>query len=141
MGVYLHRLRVLPVNLSVVPRQPRFCPARYPAHIIQRGVNRAVCFTSDDMAAHAASLREGAVRYGVGIHLWVFASNHIHLLVTPWCHQGVSKLVRQIGRHYTQPFNFKYSRTGPLSEGRYKSTLGQDAVLSLIHISEPTRPY
>ncbi|MBT5722442.1 MAG: transposase [Gammaproteobacteria bacterium] len=110
-----------------MPRQPRFCPAGYPAHVIQRGVNRAVCFTSnEDMAAYAASLSEGALRYGVAIHAWVFMSNHVHLLVTPSCDDGVSRLMRHIGRHYVQPFNFKYARTGPLFEGRFKSTLVQD---------------
>jgi len=35
--------------------------------------------------------------------------------------------MRHIGRHYVQPFNFKYARTGPLFEGRFKSTLVQSA--------------
>lgn len=110
-----------------MPRQPRFCPAGYPVHVIQRGVNRAVCFTSNqDMAAYAASLKEGAERYGVAIHAWVFMTNHVHLLVTPSCDAGVSKLMRHIGRHYAQRFNFKYARTGPLFDGRFRSALIQD---------------
>ncbi len=110
-----------------MPRQPRFCPAGYPVHVIQRGVNRAICFTSnEDMAAYAASLNEGAVRYGVAVHAWVFMTNHVHLLVTPSSDDGVSRLMRHIGRHYVQPFNFKYARTGPLFDGRFKSTLVQD---------------
>lgn len=113
---------------EVMPRQPRFCPAGYPVHVIQRGVNRAVCFTSnEDMAAYAASLNEGAARYGVAIHAWVFMTNHVHLLVTPSSNDGVSRLMRHIGRHYVQPFNFKYARTGPLFEGRFKSTLVQES--------------
>ena len=35
--------------------------------------------------------------------------------------------MRHIGRHYVQTFNFKYARTGPLFEGRFKSTLVQSA--------------
>ncbi len=111
-----------------MPRQPRFCPAGYSVHVIQRGVNRAACFTSnDDMAAYAACLKEGTARYGVAVHAWVLMTNHVHLLVTPNCDNGVSKLMRHIGRHYAQPFNFKYGRTGPLFDGRFKSTLVQDA--------------
>lgn len=83
------------------------------------------------MAAYASSLKDGSVRYGVAVHAWVFMSNHVHLLVTPSCDQGVSKLMRHIGRHYVQPFNFKYARTGPLFEGRFKSALVQDAVYLL----------
>ncbi len=111
-----------------MPRPQRFCPAGYPVHIIQRGVNRTACFTADqDMAAYAASLNEGAIRYRVAIHAWVFMTNHVHLLVTPSCDNGVSNIMRHIGRHYVQPFNFKYARTGPLFEGRFKSTLVQDS--------------
>jgi putative transposase len=40
---------------------------------------------------------------------------------------GVSRLMRHIGRHYVQTFNFKYARTGPLFEGTFKSTLVQSA--------------
>lgn len=115
-------------HCAQMPRQPRFCPAGYPVHVIQRGVNRAVCFTSDqDMAAFAASLKSGARRYGVAVHAWVFMTNHVHLLVTPSTDDGVSRLMRHIGRHYVQPFNFKHARTGPLFEGRFKSTLVQNA--------------
>ena len=110
-----------------MPRRPRFCPAGFPVHAIQRGLNRAVCFTSnEDMAAYAACLNEGAARYGVAVHAWVFMTNHVHLLLTPSCNSGVSKLMRHIGRHYVQPFNYKYARTGPLFEGRFKSTLVQE---------------
>lgn len=78
------------------------------------------------MAAYAASLYAGAERYGVAIHAWVFMTNHVHLLVTPSSDDGVSRIMRHIGRHYAQPFNFKYARTGPLFEGRFRSTLVQD---------------
>ena len=67
-----------------MPRSARFCPAGYPVHVVQRGVNRAICFTSDkDTAAYAHSLLEGAERYGVDVHAWVFMTNHVHLLATP----------------------------------------------------------
>jgi putative transposase len=122
-----------------MPRQARFCPAGYPFHVVQRGVNRAVCFTCDkDMAAYAASLRAGAARHGVAIHAWVFMTNHVHLLLTPGSSQGVSRLMRHTGRHYVQPFNFKYARTGPLFEGRFRSSLVQttDYLLQCIRYIE-----
>ena len=82
-----------------MPGQLHFCPAGYPVHVIQRGVNRAVCFTSDqDMAAYAFNLKEGAQRYEVAVHAWVFMPNHIHLLVTPSSDDGVSRLMRHIGQ-------------------------------------------
>jgi len=42
-------------------------------HVVQRGNNRQTCFASDaDLAAFANWLQEGANRYGVSIHAWVF---------------------------------------------------------------------
>ncbi len=78
------------------------------------------------MAAYANSLYEGATKYGVAIHAWVFMTNHVHLVMTPSTDQSVSHLMRHIGRHYVQPFNFKYARTGTLFDGRFKSSLVQE---------------
>jgi putative transposase len=110
-----------------MPRLPRFCPADHPTHVVQRGNNRQVCFTCDgDMAAYAHSLHKGATKYGLAVHAWVFMTNHVHLLMTPSTDQGVSQLMRHMGRHYVQPFNFKYARSGTLFEGRFRSSLVQD---------------
>ena len=115
-----------------MPRLPRFCPANHPIHVVQRGNNRQVCFTcDDDMVAYAHSLREGANKYGVAVHAWVFMTNHVHILMTPTADQSVSQLMRHIGRHYVQPFNFKYARSGPLFDGRFRSSLVQDKVYLL----------
>lgn len=65
-------------------RRPRVCPAGYAQHVVQRGNNRGVCFASDDdYIAYAHWLKEGAEKYGIGVHAWVFMTNHVHLLVTP----------------------------------------------------------
>ena len=50
-------------------------------------------------------------------------TNHVHLLLTPYTKDGVSKVMQYIGRYYVQYFNFQYQRTGTLWEGRYKATL------------------
>jgi putative transposase len=47
-----------------MPRRRRHCPAGLPVHIVQRGNNKQVCFTSDnDMAAYANWLWEAAEKY------------------------------------------------------------------------------
>ena len=71
-----------------MPRRRCHCPVGLPVglpvHIVQRGNNKQVCFTSnDDMAAYANWLKEAAKGYGMAVHAWVFMTNHIHLLVTP----------------------------------------------------------
>lgn len=107
-------------------RLRRFCPAGIPAHIIQRGNNRGVCFLSDlDKATYMRYLREAAVKYDVAVHAWVLMSNHVHLLLTPGQPEGVSRLMQYIGRLYVRFFNRKYTRTGTLWEGRFRSSLVQ----------------
>jgi putative transposase len=48
---------------------------------------------------------------------------HVHLLMTPYSDNGISKVMQYIGRYYVQYFNHQYQRTGTLWEGRYKATL------------------
>lgn len=104
----------------------RYCPAGYPVHVIQRGNNRQVCFSSDrDMAAYANWLKEASEHYGLAIHAWVFMTNHVHLLATPSTDTAVSRSMQYLGRYYVRYFNANYRRTGTLFEGRFKSCLVQ----------------
>lgn len=103
-------------------RLRRYAPEGIPQHIIQRGNNRTICFASDDdMAAYAAWLYEGALKYGVDIHGWVFMTNHVHLLATPNESDSVSRLMQFLGGQYVRYFNRAYGRSGTLFEGRFKS--------------------
>jgi len=109
-----------------MPRRLRFCPAGYPVHIIHRGNNRHVVFTcDDDIAAYAHWLEEGAEKYDLRIHAWVFMTNHVHMLLTPSTDHSTSRLMQFIGRQYVRRFNYRYSRSGTLFEGRFKSSLVQ----------------
>lgn len=109
-----------------MPRRLRCLPPGIPAHIVHRGNNRQICFTSNaDMAAYANWLEEGAARFDVAIHSWVFMTNHLHLLMTPRREDGISKLMQYVGRYYVRYFNHAYGRTGTLFEGRFNSNLVQ----------------
>jgi putative transposase len=112
---------------KAMPRQARFCPAGLAVHIIQRGNNRQAVFTcDDDLAAYAHWLAEGSRRYGVSVHGWVFMTNHIHLLATP-AHEGsLSQLMQYLGRYYVRHFNYTYTRSGTLFEGRFKTSIVQE---------------
>ncbi len=88
-----------------MPRLPRICPAGIPQHIIQRGNNRQICFTSDaDFANYSNYLKDAAVRYKVNIHAWVFMTNHIHLLVTPQTETSISQMMQILGMRYVRYF-------------------------------------
>ena len=82
-------------EVMFVPRRRRLCPAGIPVHVIQRGNNRQVGFTSDkDIAAYANWLKQGAIKFDLRVHAWVFMTNHVHLLVTPLQTGAVSRLMQ-----------------------------------------------
>ncbi|MFH2092018.1 MAG: transposase [Pseudomonadota bacterium] len=107
-------------------RLTRITPVNIPLHIIQRGNNRQVCFASDDdHVSYATWLEEYSKQYSVDIHAWMMMTNHVHLLCTPRLDGAVSRMMQTLGRHYVRYFNYTYSRSGTLWEGRYKSCLVQ----------------
>ncbi|MBF8269547.1 MAG: protein of unknown function DUF1568 [Gammaproteobacteria bacterium] len=107
-----------------MPRLPRLNAIGLPQHIIQRGNNRQVCFSTDeDRAAYATWLLDYARKFAVHIHAWVFMTNHVHLLVTPWQGNAVSRMMQSLGRYYVRYYNKAYRRSGTLWEGRFKSCL------------------
>ena len=110
-----------------MPRRARFCPAGLPVHLIQRGNNRHAIFTcDDDLSAYAHWLAEGAERFGVSVHGWVFMTNHVHLLATPSHDESLSRLMQFLGRLYVRRFNYTYTRSGTLFEGRFKTCIVQE---------------
>ena len=109
-----------------MPRRARFCPGGYPAHLIQRGNNRQAIFTCDaDLAAYANWLAEGAERFGVSIHGWVFMTNHVHLLIRTGM-VPLATLMRRLLTGYAVSFNRRHRRHGQLFQNRYKSILRQE---------------
>ncbi|MEO0442807.1 MAG: transposase [Pseudomonadota bacterium] len=115
-------------------RLPRLYIEGCPQHIIQRGNNRQTGFFADeDYAFYLDKLRTAAEKYGVAIHAFVLMTNHVHLLATPREQDSISLMMQSVGRSYVGYINHKYSRTGTLWEGRYKSTLvNQDDYLMVV---------
>ncbi len=109
-----------------MPRRHRLCPPGLPVHVVQRGNNRQVCFASvADMKAYANWLHEGADKFGVDVHAWVFMTNHVHLLLTPHNPDSISRCMQYLGRYYVRYFNYRHRRSGTLFEGRFKSSIVQ----------------
>ncbi len=103
-------------------RLPRLCPPGIPVHIIQRGINRQNCFACNwDYLSYMGYLADASVAYSVDIHAWVLMGNHVHILATSRIEGGVSRMMQYIGRYYVRFYNHRYSRTGSLWEGRFKS--------------------
>ena len=107
-----------------MPRLPRYVIPGQPQHIIQRGNNRNVIFAAEmDYQFYLDKLGELSRRLDCDLHAYVLMANHVHLLITPHTEEGISKLMQSLGRYYVQFFNYTYSRTGTLWEGRYRATL------------------
>jgi putative transposase len=114
-------------------RLPRLTLAGYPHHVIQRGNNRQLIFSStEDYEMLLALLAENAAKFKVAIHAYVLMGNHFHLLATPESADGLPLMMQAVGRRYVRYFNDRHSRSGTLWEGRYKSTLIQTETYLLI---------
>lgn len=107
-----------------MPRKTRMYLPGIPAHVVQRGHNRAACFFSDeDFEFYLECLGQGLRRYGVALHAYVLMTNHVHLLMTPQEESSISRLMQHIGRLYVLYVNKRYRRSGALFEGRHKASL------------------
>ena len=104
-------------------RQPRLALPGYPHHVIQRGNNRQpiVLDETDRKMLYSLWLEESQ-RHKVAVNAYVLLDNHFHLLLTPPSDEAMSLMMQSVGRTYVRYFNQRHG-------------------LSLIHISEPTRPY
>ena len=111
---------------SFMPRRRRQCPPGFPVHVVQRGNNRQICFASEsELKAYANWLREGAEKFDIDVHAWVFMTNHVHLLLTPNGPDSISRCMQHLGRNYVRYFNDRHSRSGTLFEGRFRSNVVQ----------------
>ena len=110
-----------------MPRRRRYCPVGIPVHVIQRGNNRQTLFTSDsDVAAYADWLSEGAGRFQVEVHGWVFMTNHVHLLLRPLKEQALSRLTQSLGRRYVASVaDGAWNNSGQAVCDEYRANIGR----------------
>lgn len=105
-------------------RLPRFDIPGQPQHVIQRGNNRSAIFADEeDYEFYLKKLGDACQKHQCDLHAYVLMTNHVHLLLTPHAKGGIGKVMQMLGRYYVQYFNYRYSRTGTLWEGRYKASV------------------
>ena len=68
-------------------------------------------------------LKDACELHHVSCYAYVLMTNHTHLLLGPTKEDGVSKVMKSLGRRYVQYINKHNQRTGTLWEGRHKSSL------------------
>ncbi|MCZ6831923.1 MAG: transposase, partial [Gammaproteobacteria bacterium] len=100
-------------------RRERMYLGGYTYHVVQRGNNRQPCFAEPlDYVLYQDYLMDALLRYGVRLHAYAMMTNHVHLLLTPGCPEGISLVMSLLGNRYVQFVNKHYGRTGSLYEGR-----------------------
>ena len=105
-------------------RLPRLIVPDQPHHVIQTGNNNQPVFhDAEDYQSFLGWLRSAAKTYKVAVHAYVLMPNHVHLLVTPSDDSGLAQMMQWVGRYYVPYFNQKYTRSGTLWNGRYKTSL------------------
>jgi putative transposase len=107
-----------------MPRPTRLNLPNIAQHVVQRGNNRQRCFFSDiDYRLYLKLLGAGCEQHRCHLHAYVLMTNHVHLLITPETPDGVSLLMRDLGRDYVRTINKVHGRSGTLWESRFKSSL------------------
>ena len=109
-------------------RHPRLIVPGVALHVHHRGNNRQDCFYQDnDRLVYLSILRDLSKLRGCALHAYCLMTNHIHALLTPQDDTGCSLMMRDLARRYAAYFNARYSRTGQLWEGRFRSCLVDSA--------------
>jgi putative transposase len=105
-------------------RLPRLVVPDHPHHVLQVGNDKQLIFRdADDYQRFLVWLKECAKEFKVAIHAYVLMPDHLHLLATPATEQGLAQMMQRLGRYYVPWYNAKYSRTGSLFQGRFKTSL------------------
>ncbi len=103
-----------------MPRKERYQEAgQY--HIISRGVERRLVFLEpQDYDFFSNLLLKLTKEYDIIIHAYCLMTNHYHLLLETK-QINLSKAMQFVNDKYAKYFNKKYTRSGHLWQGRYKS--------------------
>ena len=109
-------------------------------HVMNRGTARQPTFTDDrDCQAFLDTVAEAFRLWEIEVFAYSLMGNHYHLcLRTP--KGNLSRVMRHVDGIYTQRFNRRHGRDGPLFRGRYRAILVDAdeylaAVVRYIHLN------
>jgi putative transposase len=94
-------------------------------HVINRGVDRMTIFHSEkDWVKFLVFQARVIKQFSWVCHAFCLMGNHYHILLeTP--HPNLARGMKILNQLYSQFYNFKYQRCGPVFQGRYKAWLVQ----------------
>lgn len=88
---------------------------------------RPVFVDDDDRRRYLAALLESSREFQVAVHAYVLMDDVVMLLATPPQPSSLARFMQAVGRRYVKAFNRRHGRTGPLWEGRYRTTIIEPA--------------
>ncbi|ABB45000.1 Protein of unknown function DUF1568 [Sulfurimonas denitrificans DSM 1251] len=103
-----------------MPRKERYQEPCY-YHIVNRGVERrSIYLELEDYEFFLDLLLKASKDYELIIHAFCLMTNHYHILLETK-QTNLSKAMQFVNDKYAKYFNKKYTRSGHLWQGRYKS--------------------
>ncbi|MBU2635097.1 transposase [Patescibacteria group bacterium] len=102
-------------------------------HIFNRGVAKQNIFQKrDDFIFYLYKTKEVLKKYPVTIYSYNLLANHLHYLIKQNSEITPSKFIGNLHSMFGMYVNRKYSRVGPLFQGRFKANpLEESALLSV----------
>lgn len=111
-----------------MPRIARAVARGLPHHITQRGNYRQVIFRRDaDYLQYLEWLREYSKRYALEIWAYCLMSNHIHFVCVPGEEDSLARTFNLLHMRYAQSVHRRRRTTGHLWQGRFYSTILDEA--------------
>ncbi len=110
-----------------MPRTARVVATGYAHHITQRGNRKLDIFLDDaDREIYLAFLRQYCRKHGLDILAYCLMPNHVHIVGIPHEADSLARALAGAHMRYAQHFNWKYSQTGHLWQGRFFSCVLDD---------------
>ena len=104
-----------------MPRKPRRSSSLDIYHVVVKGVNSQLLFEENkDYLKYLEILELHKETCNFELYAYCLMSNHVHLLLRT-NQVPLESVFRKINTSYANWFNMKYSRSGPLQDGRYYS--------------------
>jgi len=121
-------------------RKTNFVSGEY-YHIYNRGNDKKIIFhdtqdykrfvgilnlSNSTIKFHTSDISKNMFLFGkgknlVGVGSYCLMPNHFHIIITEIEEGGITKFMQKVGTAYSMYYNKKYSRTGSLFEGKFKS--------------------
>jgi REP element-mobilizing transposase RayT len=93
-------------------------------HVTLRGNNKqGILGTDEDKKSFLSSLSKFKSRFGFKLHGFVLMNNHAHLVIAAELIANISKIMQAVALSYSVKFSRKYSYSGHVWQGRFRSNV------------------